>query len=322
MRLLFALVCLFFLGTFAWPSMQRREEPPAQTFLTFERVQPNRSDAGAARVGALHLLEAWNIESNDFRFGGLSALQVEGGEATALSDAGTVVRFTLPAGEGTVRAALAPLRDGPGDPGVKSNRDVESIVVHGPFAWLGLERANAVWRYDRQSWTSSASAQPPEMERWKVNRGAEAMVRLPDGRFIVFSEGSGGISPALMFLGDPAVPGTQAVPMRYRPPEGYRITDAALLPDGRLLYLNRRIRFPFEGMTAKLAVGPIPEAREDGIIEGREIAHLRRPWAVDNMEGLSVTREGARTILWIVSDDNFNAVQRTLLLKAALEEAP
>jgi hypothetical protein len=33
------------------------------------------------------------------------------------------------------------------------------------------------------------------------------------------------------------------------------------------------------------------------------------------MEGLAVTQEAGRTILWIASDDNLLALQRTLLLK-------
>jgi hypothetical protein len=32
-----------------------------------------------------------------------------------------------------------------------------------------------------------------------------------------------------------------------------------------------------------------------------------------------VSREGGRTILWLASDDNYNKLQRTLLLKFALE---
>jgi hypothetical protein len=38
------------------------------------------------------------------------------------------------------------------------------------------------------------------------------------------------------------------------------------------------------------------------------------------MEALAVEREGGRTILWIASDDNFNPLQRTLLLKFGLDE--
>jgi hypothetical protein len=38
------------------------------------------------------------------------------------------------------------------------------------------------------------------------------------------------------------------------------------------------------------------------------------------MEALSVTRDGGRTILWMASDDNYNSVQRTLLLSFFLED--
>ena len=48
------------------------------------------------------------------------------------------------------------------------------------------------------------------------------------------------------------------------------------------------------------------------------LARLESPLAVDNMEGLAVTQEDGRDIVWIISDDNFNAFQRTLLMKFAL----
>ena len=36
------------------------------------------------------------------------------------------------------------------------------------------------------------------------------------------------------------------------------------------------------------------------------------------MEGLAVTQENGRIIVWMVSDNNFNALQRTILMKFAL----
>jgi hypothetical protein len=56
------------------------------------------------------------------------------------------------------------------------------------------------------------------------------------------------------------------------------------------------------------------------VVEGRELARLAPPLSVDNMEALAVERDGARTIIWIASDDNFNPMQRTLLMKFALAE--
>ena len=52
-----------------------------------------------------------------------------------------------------------------------------------------------------------------------------------------------------------------------------------------------------------------------------EIARLASPLAVDNLEGIAATR-GARgeTLLWLISDANFNRMQRKLLLLFELEK--
>ncbi|HEX8525577.1 esterase-like activity of phytase family protein, partial [Allosphingosinicella sp.] len=158
---------------------------------------------------------------------------------------------------------------------------------------------------------------------WPSNGGSEAMVRLGDGRFLVFAEGpvgDDGTTPVLLFEGDPAVAGTRFAELRYRPLPGYRITDAAVLPDGRILFLNRRWAF-LGGFAAAVAIADSPELRPGTVIEARELAVLGSPLTIDNLEALSVVVEGGRTVLWIASDDNFNPVlQQTLLLKFALTE--
>ena len=98
---------------------------------------------------------------------------------------------------------------------------------------------------------------------------------------------------------------------------GYRVSDATLLPDGRLLIVNRRFEW-LEGVSAALTVVDAGALRAGAIIQGREIARLQPPLTVDNMEGVSVTVENGRTIVWLVSDDNFFPLQQTLLLKFAL----
>jgi hypothetical protein len=315
-RVLLPLVLLLMLATFAPPGLKRAERPPAVTMLSFEPVALDEDRPRRRRLGALLYLGGWAIESADYRFGGVSALHIEGREAVTFSDAGWLTRFTLPQDGRPVRAELGALEEGPGSRDEKSDRDIESIALAGGQAWIAFERVNQVWRYDRRDWSKQAAARPKAMRTWSSNRGAEAMVRLADDRFLIFSEGKGGDSDALLFAGDPAVAGTASVKLRYRPPAGYRITDAALLPDGRLLLLNRRVTL-FEGWSAKLTVAE-PSLRPGSIIEGREIAVLARPITSDNMEALSVSREDGRTILWIASDDNYSPLQRTLLLKFAL----
>jgi hypothetical protein len=317
-RALVLLLALPLLATFAPLSLQRRDPPPAVSLVRFAPVPLEEAAPAATRLGALTFLGGWALTSNDPRFGGISALHVEGAEALAISDAGWRIRIPLRPASEPVRAGIAMIEQGPGPEGEKANRDVESLAVAGTAIWVGYEQANAIWRYDRRDFSARASAAPPAMAQWDSNRGAEAMVRLADGRFLVFDEGEGGDSEALLFAGDPAEPGTPVVRLRYRPPAGYRITDAGLLPDGRLVLLHRRVGL-FEGFTAKLTVAGLPAAAEGALIAGEEAATFEGPVTRDNFEALSVTREKGRTILWIASDDNYNALQRTLLMKFALD---
>lgn len=319
MRIVFLLAALVLLATFAPPALQHREPPPAVTLVSFTAVPLDEDAPGLKRLGRLEYLGAWALTSNDVRVGGISALHVDAGEALAMSDAGWRIRFPLPGARNPVRAEVAMIAQGPGPADDKANRDAESLVVEGGSAWIGFEQANAVWRYDTLRFQRRSSAAPSALKRWSDNAGPEAMVRFPDGRFLVFAEGNGGDSEVALFAGDPAVAGTPSLRLRYRPPHGYRVTDAALLPDGRLILLNRRVGL-FAGFTARLAVAALPRLAEGALIAGEEVAAFEGEVTRDNLEALSVTREDARTILWIASDDNYNPLQRTLLMKFALGE--
>lgn len=321
MRVMIALAALLFLATFAPPSLYAPAELPADAKLRFDPVSLNSQHPGQRQLGALRYLGGWSIRSNDPRFGGISAMHVEGRQVLAVSDRGFVICFALPAEGRASRVRIDGLEEGPGSRARASNRDAEAMAVGARHVWIGFESRNAVWRYRRPAMDGEAGARPLAMRDWPRNRGSEAMVRLADGRFLIFAEGgadSDGTTPALLFSGDPAEEGTGSTLLRYRAPDGYRITDAALLPDGRLLFLNRRIGL-LNGITAKLTLGTPPMLRNDAVLAGDEIADFRPPVTVDNMEALSVTRESGRTIVWIASDDNFSPLQRTLLLKFALD---
>jgi hypothetical protein len=295
---------------------------PAVAILSFEPVALDESAPAERRVGSLDFLGGWVLSSDSARFGGLSALHVEHGEVAALSDGGTLLRFALPAGRGREPVRIDPLGDGPGPATRKSNRDTESMVILGPWLWAGFEKHNMVWRYRLADLAAASSAQPALMRDWRGNSGAEGMVRLADGRFLVFCEGSSDDRPqsdVILFGGDPADPRTSAARLRYRRVPGYRVSDVAALPDGRLLVLNRRFEW-LEGFSLVVTIADPSGLREGAVIEGREIARLQPPLTIDNMEGASVTVENGRTIVWLVSDDNFFPLQRTLLLKFALVE--
>jgi hypothetical protein len=295
---------------------------PALATLTFQPVALDESVPARQQAGSLQYLGGWTLSSDSARFGGLSALHVEGGQVTALSDSGTLFRFALPAGRGHEPVRMDPLREGPGPATRKSNRDTESMAILGPWLWAGFEKHNMIWRYRRADLGPASSAQPAPMRDWRSNSGAEGMTRLADGRFLVFCEGVSDnrpLSDVILFDGDPADPGTHAALLHYRRVPGYRVSDATILPDGRLLILNRRFQW-LEGFSLVVTIADARSLRAGATIERREIARLQPPLTVDNMEGVSVTVENGRTIVWLVSDDNFFPLQRTLLLKFALIE--
>lgn len=121
MRVLAALLVLLLLGTFAPPALHRSRPPPADPVLTFDHVSLDSRNFERKRAGRLVWLGGWELESDDPRFGGISALHVEGELVTALSDAGTLMRFTTPTAVPDIK--IEPLSAGPGSAEVKGDRD-------------------------------------------------------------------------------------------------------------------------------------------------------------------------------------------------------
>ena len=317
MRAVMLLLAFPLLATFAPLEMAEAPVVPKRPFVTAEPV-PLREDApGQRRLGRLTFLGGWWLRSNHPDFGGISAMHVEDGRVMALGDGGMLMSFPVPARRGRAPLGMMPLPDLAGRS--KTGRDTEAMVVADGQAWVAFERRNSVHRYRLPSWQKNSEHQPAAMKNWSSNSGGEAMVRLRDGRFLVFCEGRTGeeTTEAVLFEGDPAVSGTRAARLRYRPPPGYRITDAAELPGGGLLLLNRRVGLP-EGFSAKLTLLERPGFVAGSVLEGEEIANFAPPVTTDNYEALTVTLEGGRTIVWIASDDNFIDLERTLLMKFAL----
>lgn len=315
---------LFFLGTGA--------------FVADSPVPPNTSQQIALKrpvdlpplphrmgEGPLTLVDGWELESDNSDFGGFSALHaMGGGRLLALSDAAILAGFTMRDGAIAHDSFVAPLPVRKGERSTKYDQDSESLAhdpVTGRF-WVGFEQRHRIRRYSPGFARAEATGRPAAMADWPKNGGAEAILRRADGSFVVFAEShrvEPGVTAGLIFAGDPAEPGTKSRSFAYRPPEGYRITDITALPDGRLLALHRRFSF-VSGVSAKIGVIKAQAVFPGAMVTPRVIATLEPPLPVDNMEGIAVEREGGKTIVWIISDDNFLIVQRSLLLKFEFSE--
>lgn len=300
---------------------------PPRPAMIAERVELDWRDPARKRLGELTFLGGVWLRSTAHDFGGFSAITVEGDQFTLLSDAGNVIRFRMDAGWHVSDIRALPLPDGPGTGWSKLDRDSESLTRDPATGqlWVGFEQKNQIWRYDSQLRRAQAHAAPAAMSKWPANGGAEAMVRLRDGRFIVLAENAkgatGGTRAATLFAGDPTRDGRRGVRFDYRSPAGYRPTDIAELPDGRLAIVNRRASL-HSAFTAVITLVRRDAIRPGAVVAGREIARFAAPVVHDNFEAIAAVREGRDTILWIASDDNQYFFQRSLLLKFRLDEAP
>jgi hypothetical protein len=276
-------------------------------------------------VGALTFLGAWELHSDNENFGGISALvALQDGRFLGVSDSGTLIGFGLSDNRAADRPFIAALPGAFAKNSTFKDRDSEGLAYDPQSGriWVSYEAKHAIRRFPMSMARVDGYLPLKPTEEWEQNKGIEALARLRDGRFVALVEGLGDDTvPAMLFSGDPVEAGTTKLEFRYRPPVGYRPTDATPLPDGQLLVLNRSIGLP-NGFSAKIGIFDPAAIKQGQIIAPKTIATLQSPLLVDNMEGMTTTVENGQIIVWIISDDNFNIFQRTVLMKFALNFAP
>lgn len=316
------LLAILFTAFALMPSpLERRWTPP---FDSSQRLGATRLAVATAQVGEVRIDEAWHLDSPNSRFGGISALVWERPRQFLLaSDFGTMVRLRLDRDGSIPSVRIWPLwLDSPAALG-KNGRDLESLATDPATGrlWGGFEQHHRIARFAPGMSHVESEVRAPEMAIWNANGGAEALVRLSDGRFIILAEtsgGPGGGTDALLFARDPvAYPDVR--PIRFALDAGGRgrITDAAALPDGRVVLLFRGIGLT-SGWISTLAVADPATIRSRKPWQSRTIARFERPQIAENFEGLAIEPQRSPTdpvAIWMASDDNLAAWQRTLLLR-------
>ncbi len=310
------------------PHMSKPEKVLAGTLLVTAHALPLSSvDPGLRRVGSLTYLGGWELRSDNAGFGGISALLASpSGDMLGLSDSGILMGFHVGPGDGRGHPFIAPLPIRPQDRYRPWWAWDSESMTHDPATgryWVGFELQQAICRYGPGFSRVEACRTWPEIYAWPKTGSIESLTRLPDGRFIAIGEmgmTADGRHDSLLFAGDPAEKSTPApMHLRYVPPRGYRPTDMAVLDERHLVVLNRRLTVE-QLFTGVIAIVDLPDRLTPGAeLKARTLARLAPPLLADNYEGISVTREGGRPVIWIVSDDNHEFFQRTLLLKFTMD---
>jgi len=75
------------------------------------------------------------------------------------------------------------------------------------------------------------------------------------------------------------------------------------------------------GLAIRMRRIALSDIRPGALVDGAVLFDADLGYEIDNMEGLSAHRTAAgETVLTLISDDNFSAIQRTLLLQFTLAE--
>jgi hypothetical protein len=284
-------------------------------FAAWQTRQPDRFELGwqsrwlrfepvaidSLRPGELRPAGAWAVTSDDPRFGGVSALALVRDQFVALTDSGVIVRFGKPQAL-LQRSMIGELPAGPGRRGFKFNRDSEAFAAdpRGRGWWVTFENRNELWLYDLE-FRRALKRVRLGRARFPENRGLESAVVVGATLLLVPEDGT-----SMITLGEGS---PTSLPITN--PAG-RVSDAASLPSGELLVVNRRATLT--GFRNSVAL--LEKRAERFRYTTRMTLRVGR---LDNVEAVAPELlPNGRVRLWLMSDDNHQRPLRTLLIAVDL----
>ena len=284
-------------------------------------------DASRRQFGKLVWIGGLELNSETAQFGGFSGLHfVDEQRFVAVGDQGSVFAGRLviedgrPAGIEDATLGFLPGLEGR-QPGWQ--RDAEGLDVAGDLAYVSFEGDTRVMLYG----LDGAKVKPirgrldlPKsvLRANRGNKGLEAVAVAPmgsphAGAVILMSESDKGGALQGWFHANRR---TDAFTLPQV--DGLLVTDAAFTATGDLLILERKFSF-LGGLviqirrvkSADLTAGPV--VKIETLFRGNLLDEL------DNMEGMAIQNlADGSSLISLISDDNFNSFQRTLLLQFVL----
>ncbi|MFK7791588.1 MAG: esterase-like activity of phytase family protein [Devosiaceae bacterium] len=233
---------------------------------------------------------------------------------------------TTPGGAPTAlaNARIGPLLDNAGAPMLsKRTADAEGLALHnGPNGLEALviaERNQPVRAYDLSSGAPSGAARHIYGEDTPLPHGRadglEAIVEMTEGPLVgqtlVFLEDE--VRPPSRPNAARILPDGTVVPFEIRRLDDFSITGAAMLPGGDVVIVERFFTWD-EGVAMRIRHLPASDILA-GAVEGSLLLEADGGTIIDNMEGIAVSDHANGPILTIISDNNGNFFQRTVLLR-------
>lgn len=304
----------------------------ATPIASFDNRDPTR-----VRFGALEFRGGLALTSDFAAFGGISGLHIEadGAHILAVTDNGSwlkariIYRDGRP--DGLADAEMAPLLGANGKPlAAQHSYDSESLTRIGDFFYVGIERVERIVRFavkDGMTARGSDVVTPSDFKTFKYNKSLECLAAPPAGQpyagelIAVTEESLDAAGNHRSFVLDPSAR-SAAGTMRFtvKRSDDFDISDCTILPPGDLLLLERSFSFA-KGVAMRIRRIPVDAIKQGAVVDGPVLIKADLGYQIDNMEGIAVHRnEAGETIVTLVSDDNFSAIQRNILLQFALVE--
>lgn len=273
--------------------------------------------ACAAEAPQAVFIGSYDWPASAHGLGGFSGLEVsgDGADFVAISDRGQIVSGAFRREDGRISGvdtrSAEPLLSRRGTPLAKPAYDAEGLAMAPDGrVFVSFESRHRVWAYDGGQVAASLGPDDPAFDSVDGNAGFEALAIDAAGSLYMIPEKSGRLDrafPIYRFDGRGWVQLPQATLPRS---EGFLPVGADFGPDGRLYVLERNFTgLGFRSRVRRLSV-------EGGPVETVLTSALLRH---GNLEGLAVWRDGAgRTRLTMISDDNFNSLQRSEFVEYAL----
>ncbi len=275
-----------------------------------DAVPLNPGDPAQDRIGRFAFGGGLILTSTQTsRLHGLSDLDVlADGRLVSVSDEGDLLKAKVVLGAdgrlaGVTEARLTPLTDLDGKPlQGKNNRDSEgqALLANGDLL-ISFERQDRIWLYPAAG--GPPHAVPSPAMKFPFNEGMEALAPDPDRGPTAYFTGAETTGRTWnCTLAGPCIEGP-TVPLDV----GFGLVAARRLPGGRTAWLLRAFN-PISMSVIDLRITDASGHTVDQM-------ELRRPLTVDNFEGLGVvSNPDGRIRFYLISDDNFSSLQRTLLL--------
>ncbi len=298
---------------------------PIQTTLIAEQESPASTETIELAQQNLKFRGTLLLNSPHPAFGGFSDLLVSNDRKTflAVSDMGFWLKGSLHYTQdgflkGVSRQAeLGQLLDTEGKTfAVKYDADAEALCRAPDSGYLvALERIHRINHYKSLknldlSGKATALPLPEQLKNVPLNGGIETLLLLPDNSLFVLTEGNdsaGSLSEAAVLANG------EWINFKYQHNSNFRPTSAGNLLDGRILILERRYNGPG---TLGIRFCTIKRSRikKDAILSPKVFTEINLPIPRDNYEGMDIIPDlNGNQWIYIISDDNFSPMQRTLL---------